>query len=278
MIRKYYAEEKPLPVDVKAVQRLVGARTRDEKAAVENVLDEFFKLAGDGWHHKRCDEEIAAYQDTVPEREARKENDRERKRRSRERRKALFDALREHDIVPPFETRISDLEAMLSRVTSRDTSRDGDSDGTATQTQTQTQTHLPDPDPDITPKGAVVAPEPIPPTRPSPPSAIRTIGDWTPKPETVEFLTSALHGIPHKFVLEQVGEFITYWRDRNLPTASWDSKFIQRCVGEWKRHGATWTANPGENHALDHRSGLSPAGHKLAAIRATVDYDAAKDF
>ncbi len=58
MLRKYYAEEKPLPADVKAVVRLVGARSKEEKEAVQTVLDEFFVLEADGWHNKRCDAEI----------------------------------------------------------------------------------------------------------------------------------------------------------------------------------------------------------------------------
>lgn len=63
LIRKYYATERPLPVELAAVQRLVGAREKDEKAAVETVLREFFELLDDGWHNKRCDEEIARYRD-----------------------------------------------------------------------------------------------------------------------------------------------------------------------------------------------------------------------
>lgn len=63
LIRKYYAQEKPLPADVKAVQRLVGARSKDEREAVESVLNEFFELQDDGWHQARCDAEIARYQD-----------------------------------------------------------------------------------------------------------------------------------------------------------------------------------------------------------------------
>jgi uncharacterized protein YdaU (DUF1376 family) len=62
LIRKYYAQEKPLPVELKAVQRLVGARTKEEREAVEAVLSEFFHLLDDGWHNTRCDEEIARYQ------------------------------------------------------------------------------------------------------------------------------------------------------------------------------------------------------------------------
>lgn len=61
LIRKYYAEEKPLPADLKAVQRLVGARTKEERQAVSDILDEFFELEDDGWHNKRCDAEIARY-------------------------------------------------------------------------------------------------------------------------------------------------------------------------------------------------------------------------
>lgn len=60
-IRKYYSSEQPLPPDIKAVQRLVGARTREERQAVETVLKEFFDLRQDGWHNRRCDEELGRY-------------------------------------------------------------------------------------------------------------------------------------------------------------------------------------------------------------------------
>ena len=63
LIRKYYASEKPIPADLAAAQRLIGARSKDERAAVEVVLREFFVLSDDGWHQERCDAEIARYQD-----------------------------------------------------------------------------------------------------------------------------------------------------------------------------------------------------------------------
>ena len=63
MIRKYYATEKPLPADIKAVQRLIGARTKEEREAVATVLEEFFTLDADGWHNARCDEDIARYRE-----------------------------------------------------------------------------------------------------------------------------------------------------------------------------------------------------------------------
>lgn len=92
-IRKYYAKEQPLPADVKAVQRLVGARTKEEKDAVETVLAEFFVLTAEGWRNTRCDEDIARYVAGEPEREAKKANEETRVRRHREERAALFQKL-----------------------------------------------------------------------------------------------------------------------------------------------------------------------------------------
>lgn len=57
----YYTAEGPLPVDIKAVARKAGARAKDEVAAVEQVLGEFFALTEQGWQHGRCDDEIAAF-------------------------------------------------------------------------------------------------------------------------------------------------------------------------------------------------------------------------
>ena len=63
LIRKYYATEKPLPMDVKFVQRLINARSKEEKNAVVSVLNEFFTLTDDGWRQERCDHEIARFKD-----------------------------------------------------------------------------------------------------------------------------------------------------------------------------------------------------------------------
>lgn len=61
-IRKYYSTERPLPADVAVTQRLIGARTQEERDAVTAVLHEFFELRDDGWHQDRCDAEIARFQ------------------------------------------------------------------------------------------------------------------------------------------------------------------------------------------------------------------------
>jgi uncharacterized protein YdaU (DUF1376 family) len=63
LIRKYYATEKPLPVEIKLVQRLINARSKEEKNAVVSVLNEFFTLTDQGWRQERCDHEIARFKD-----------------------------------------------------------------------------------------------------------------------------------------------------------------------------------------------------------------------
>jgi uncharacterized protein YdaU (DUF1376 family) len=63
LIRKYYATEKPLPSEIKLVQRLINARSKEEKNAVVCVLNEFFCSTDDGWRQDRCDHEIARFKD-----------------------------------------------------------------------------------------------------------------------------------------------------------------------------------------------------------------------
>ncbi|WP_443115469.1 DUF1376 domain-containing protein [Herbaspirillum seropedicae] len=144
LIRKYYAQEKALPADLKAVQRLVGARSKEEREAVETVLAEFFELQDDGWHQGRCDEVIAKYLETQPEREAKKEAERERQRRTRERRKQLFEALRAYGIVPDFSATMTQLQDMLSRAESQGESHGVTHDVTPPVTRDNTATQTPD--------------------------------------------------------------------------------------------------------------------------------------
>jgi len=61
LIDAYYTRESPLPADRKAVQKLARAQSKDERIAVDYVLDEFFELREDGWHQTRCDAEIDSH-------------------------------------------------------------------------------------------------------------------------------------------------------------------------------------------------------------------------
>jgi uncharacterized protein YdaU (DUF1376 family) len=133
LVRRYYDTEKPLPADVKAIQRLVRARSRDERQAVETVLEEFFQLTSEGYRHGRCDEEIERYREKQPAREAKRENERERQRRARARRADLFEALRENGIVPPYDATTGELERLLSRGTNASVTQPVTRDVTANQ-------------------------------------------------------------------------------------------------------------------------------------------------
>lgn len=142
MIRKYYASEKPLPADEKAVQRLVGARTKEEREAVATVLQEFFDLRADGWHNTRCDEEIARYKEGDAEREQKSAHEKERMRRHREERSRLFAELREHGITPKWDTPVMQLREILSRVSNAPETRTGvTGNAHATANQTPDTSH-----------------------------------------------------------------------------------------------------------------------------------------
>ena len=56
----YYASEKPLPADLRAVCRLVLATTEAQREAVRVVLEEFFELTAEGHINARADREIDA--------------------------------------------------------------------------------------------------------------------------------------------------------------------------------------------------------------------------
>ena len=57
----YYTKETGIPAA--DVSRLIGARSRDEKAALHVVLQEFFVLDADAYKQARCDREIARVKD-----------------------------------------------------------------------------------------------------------------------------------------------------------------------------------------------------------------------
>ena len=156
LLRKYYATERALTADIQALQRLVRAREPEERAAVETVLNEFFVLEDDGWHQKRCDEDIARYHERLPKSEEKRANSRERQHRARERRKQLFADLRDYGVTAPFDATTYELEELLSRVTQSElneavthpvtqhVTQPVTRDNTATHTPTPTPTPTPD--------------------------------------------------------------------------------------------------------------------------------------
>ena len=130
----YYTREAPLPLDRKAVQKLARAQSKDERAAVDYVLDEFFVEHDDGWHQLRCDEEIAKYLEKAPRAAEKRENAKERQQRARERRAAMFEELRGYGVTPSWDTKTADLETLLSQAKERASHAPVTRDDTATHT------------------------------------------------------------------------------------------------------------------------------------------------
>lgn len=62
LLQVYYQHEKPIPLDKRAIYRLVRAQTKAQREAVDVVLAEFFDPQDDGWHNERADEEVERYQ------------------------------------------------------------------------------------------------------------------------------------------------------------------------------------------------------------------------
>lgn len=145
MLRKYYATEQPLIADVAKLQRLMRAKTREEKQAVVDILDEFFRLDEDGWHQDTCDEVIAAYQAGEPEREVKKANEDNRLRRHREERARLFKSLTDAGQHAAWNISIVELRELVKALPETKSHPPATAPATpATATQTPlTSTHIP---------------------------------------------------------------------------------------------------------------------------------------
>jgi uncharacterized protein YdaU (DUF1376 family) len=63
LIDTYYLNERPLSADTAVVMRTHSARTKEEKAAVLAVLENFFFLTPEGWIHKGCEKTIDKYRE-----------------------------------------------------------------------------------------------------------------------------------------------------------------------------------------------------------------------
>lgn len=111
----YYTREVGIPDDQAA--RLIGARSKEEREALQTVLSEFFLLQDGVWIQARCEREIEEAQEFGEERDGKSSNEKERQRRHRAERKSLFEQLRSHNIVPAWDTKMETLRELLNNVT-----------------------------------------------------------------------------------------------------------------------------------------------------------------
>lgn len=138
LLDQLYQTERALPLDKKEVYRMARATSAPERKAVDYVLTKFFQSSSEGYMQKRAQAHIEEFWDRAPAEESKKENAKIRQQRSRDRRKALFDQLRDLGVTPEFNASMRTLEAALSRVTKRDASQSGHVTVTRDNTLTQT--------------------------------------------------------------------------------------------------------------------------------------------
>jgi uncharacterized protein YdaU (DUF1376 family) len=111
----YYTREGPIPED--QIARLIGARTKDERTALNAVLDEFFVLAEGAYRQARCDREIEQFLSGEPEREIKKANEDNRLKRHREERARLFKVLTDAGQHAAWNVGMNELRDMVKRIT-----------------------------------------------------------------------------------------------------------------------------------------------------------------
>lgn len=64
--------------------------------------------------------------------------------------------------------------------------------------------------------------------------ANRIASNWQPSDDVLTQL--AQRNIPKEFALQQLPEFITYWRERDEPSHAWGNKFLKNVVSAWRNH------------------------------------------
>lgn len=111
----YYVNERPLPVDLVRVCRLVIADTDERKAAVTAVLYEFFEETPQGWRHVRCDEEIERMREKQDVAQTTETGRQTRLQKHRKWRAETFQALRALGIVPDGLIKAAELRALAAR-------------------------------------------------------------------------------------------------------------------------------------------------------------------
>ncbi len=106
-------------------------------------------------------------------------------------------------------------------------------------------------------------------------------GNWQPNDTTLMQLGQL--NIPSEFALQQVPEFVTYWRERNETQRSWEQKFISWTIPRWRkfeetesrRQKATAIASnwqPNANTLVDLTEGKVPQQFILDQVREFIAY------
>ncbi|CAA0093205.1 Uncharacterised protein [Halioglobus japonicus] len=85
------------------------------------------------------------------------------------------------------------------------------------------------------PVAAPAPPNPAPPvTLPTRRSAGLLPVHWSPSEDMLQLLAMN-HNIPRQFALDQLEDFVFYWRERGETSHAWENKFRQHVIAIWRR-------------------------------------------
>lgn len=104
---------------------------------------------------------------------------------------------------------------------------------------------------------------PAPPASMQRPQAIAK--GWQPENDLLAQL--AQYGIPQDFALEQVGEFVTYWTERNEPRYSWGSRYLKHVLRLWRKQ-ETRTARQSKEVAMS--EGWQPSADAMDILTVSA--------
>ena len=72
----------------------------------------------------------------------------------------------------------------------------------------------------------------------SSPHSAKTIGgSWQPSDDALRQLAQL--GVTREFAQQQIPQFVAYWRERNVPRHSWESKYIKEVWRQWQQAAST---------------------------------------
>ena len=58
---------------------------------------------------------------------------------------------------------------------------------------------------------------------------------WSPSEDLLQLL-ALNHTIPRQFAMDQLEDFVFYWRERGETNHAWENKFRQHVISHWRRH------------------------------------------
>lgn len=97
---------------------------------------------------------------------------------------------------------------------------------------------------------------------------------WQPDKDLLAQLSQ--YGIPQAFALEQVGEFVTYWSERNEPKHSWAARYLKHVLRLWRQQ-QTEDFRQSQDVAMTANWRPSPEAMEILTIQANINGNFVED-